>query len=115
MGNGILGAVGNPRDMMLMFTGSGKVDHLNDDQLKKLLATSDTKKPFLDKVIDEMIKRLEGKISSGQTGAGEERQVELLRKLKDGSITEDEHHELGEHLSIKLPPRSSKDGQSNQV
>jgi hypothetical protein len=91
----------NPFDDLLIF--GGKVDHLSDEQLKEELANPRFKEPIREKVIAEMIKRLDEKIASGEPEPGQLRQRELLQKLKDGTITQTENYELGEHLSIKIP------------
>jgi len=86
-----------------MHTGKGGAEKLGEKELRESIADPKIPDDMREGLIKELFKRLEGKISSGKGTEEDARQLILLPKLIDGTITASENEELGKLMGVELP------------
>ena len=112
MGNNVSPAT-SPFSMMMPAT-TISLDGPTKD-LNAMLANPKIKGALREKILDEVQKRLEENLSSDKGTKDDARQLELLQKLRAGSITDRENDELGKLMGVVLPRPEPKSGEQNVV
>lgn len=93
--------------------GKGGAEDLSEKDLRSMLAQPKLNEKVQEKLINELTKRLEAKLNSGKGTSDDVRQLELLTKLKEGTITQSENDELGQLMGVKLPDVPNRQGSDN--
>lgn len=95
--------------------GKGGIEKFSDKELRTMLSNPKLPDEMKENVVNELCKRIEAKIKSGKGAEDDARQLELLPRLKEGTITAAENDELGALMGIVLPKLPAKPGSSNIV
>lgn len=91
--------------------GKGSAEKLSDKEIGAMLANPKLTDKAKETLVGDLTTRLGDKIRSGKGTADDDRQLQLLPKFRDGTLTEGESEELGKLLGVTLPRPAANSGE----